>query len=69
MATSFTAEDITRMERAITNATRSVTFSDGRRIDFSTFEEMVNRLNFMKQELGLEGGRQRLLAKFRKGVN
>lgn len=68
MATNFTEDDLKRLDRAISQGVRSVTFADGRRIDFSTFEEMVNRRNFVAQELGVAAGRQRILTEFKKGV-
>lgn len=67
--TNFTQDDLQRLDRAIKQGVRSVTFADGRKIDFSTFEEMVARRNFIAQQLGEDAGRQRLLARFRKGVS
>lgn len=68
MATSFTQTDLDRLERAIAQGVRAVTFEDGRQIQFSTFEEMVSRWQFIAKELGLDAGRQRILTRFQKGV-
>lgn len=68
MATSFTEVDLERLERAIAQGVRSVTFEDGRQIEFSTFEEMVSRWQFIAKELGQDAGRQRILSRFQKGV-
>lgn len=65
---AFTQEDLDRLDRAITQGVRSITFADGRVIQYSTFQEMVDRRNFIAQCLGLEAGRQRLLTRFKKGV-
>ena len=66
--TSFTKEDLKRLERAMSQGLRSVTFADGRRIEFSTFQEMVGRWNFIAQQLGCEAGREQLVSRFKKGV-
>lgn len=65
---TFTFEDLQRIDKAIAQGVLSVGFADGRRVEFSTFQELVNRRNFIARMLGLEGGRQRLLAEYRKGV-
>jgi hypothetical protein len=64
----FTQDDLDRIKKAIAQGVLSVTFSDGRSVTFSTFEELVSRYHFIAQDLGLEAGRQRLLGEFRKGV-
>lgn len=66
--TTFTVDDLHRLERAIVAGSRSVTFSDGRRVEFSSLDELVRRWNLIAQALGYEGGRRRMLAEFRKGV-
>lgn len=65
---TFTFEDLQRIDKAIAQGVLSVTFADGRKVEFSTFQELVSRRNFIARMLGLEGGRQRLLAEYRKGV-
>lgn len=66
--TSFTVEDLTRIERAIVQGTRAVTFSDGRRVEYGTIEELVQRYHLVAKALGHETGRQRMFTEFRKGV-
>lgn len=48
--------------------TRAVTFSDGRRVEYGTIEELVQRYHLIAKALGHETGRQRLFTEFRKGV-
>lgn len=69
MATNYTAADLATIDRAISQNVREVTFADGRNVVFSTFEELVNRRNFIARQLGEEAGRQRLRMKFEKGVS
>lgn len=61
-------ENMERIEKALAQNVKSVTFADGRSVDFSTFEELVQRWHFWAQIAGEEGGRQRLLGEFTKGV-
>lgn len=68
MATNFTEEDERRLAKAITQGVLEVEFADSRRIRFSTFEELVSRWTFVRQQLGLEAGRERLVSEFKKGV-
>lgn len=69
MSSHLTQDDLDRLDRAIATGTRSVQFSDGRRLEFSTFQELVARREFVAQQLAQEGGRQRLFTKFKKGVS
>lgn len=69
VATNFTTDDLARIDKAIGQGVLSVKFADGRQVDFSTFQELVSRRNFIAQELGQTAGRQRLLAKFKKGLS
>jgi hypothetical protein len=68
LETSFTVEDLVRIERAIVQGTRSVTFSDGRRVEYSTVEELIQRWHLIAKQLGVDAGRKRMFAEFRKGV-
>lgn len=68
MPTNFTQADLERLDRAIATGTMVVEFSDGRRIEFSTFDELVQRRHFVERQLAQEAGRQRLYTKYRKGV-
>lgn len=69
MATNYTDEDLARLDKAIAQGVLSVDFSDGRKVTFSTFEELVSRRNFVARQLGLDAGRQRMFTEFRKGVS
>jgi hypothetical protein len=67
---AYTQTDVERLEKAIAQGVMTVSFSDGRSVTFSSFAELTARLNFVKQQLGeSNAGRQRLLAKYRKGVS
>lgn len=65
---NFTRADLERIDKAIAQGVLEVTFADGRKVRFSTFQELVQRRNFVARKLGEEGGRQRLFSEFRKGV-
>lgn len=65
---NFTRADLERIDKAIAQGVLAVTFADGRKVEFSTFAELVQRRHFIAQMLGKEGGRQRLFSEFRKGV-
>lgn len=66
---NFTSQDLVRLDKAIAQGVMSVTFSDGRTVQFSTFAELTARRNFVAQQLGLEAGRQRMFGEFKKGVS
>ncbi|HSH45103.1 MAG TPA: hypothetical protein VK966_04575 [Longimicrobiales bacterium] len=66
---NFTSDDLERIDKAIAQGVLSVTFSDGRAVTFSTFDELIARRNFVARQLGQDAGRQRLYSKFRKGVS
>ena len=57
------------LEEALAQGVLSVTFSDGRAVTFSSFEELVQRWHFWARLAGAESGRQRLLGEFKKGVS
>lgn len=65
---NFTESDLAKLDRAIKQGVMSVTFSDGRRVEFSTFSELTARRNFVAQSLGKDAGRQRMFGEFKKGV-
>lgn len=69
MAPNFTESDLARLDRAIAQGVLRVRFSDDREVEFSTFQELVARRNFVAQQLSKDGGRQRLFTKFKKGVS
>lgn len=64
----YTEADLQALADAIKQNAQEVTFADGRKVKFSTYEELVSRFNFVARMLGHEVGRQRLLAEYRKGV-
>jgi hypothetical protein len=67
---AYTQTDVDRLETAIAQGVMSVTFSDGRSVTFSSFEELSARLDFVKRQMGVaHTGTQRLLARYRKGVS
>lgn len=68
MRTNFTQADLRRIDHAISQGVLEVEFADGRRVKFSTFDELIARRNFIVQQLGEAAGRQRLKARFTKGV-
>lgn len=65
---NFTAEDLKRIDQAIAQGVLEVSFADGRKVRFSTFEELVQRRAFIARQLGETSGRQRLFAQFTRGV-
>jgi len=69
VSTNFTSADLARLDKAIAQGVMEVTFSDGRSVTFSTFQELVARRNFVARQLGEESGRQRLFSEFKKGVS
>lgn len=68
MSTNFTSSDLERIDSAIAQGVLEVEFTDGRRVRFSTFDELIARRNFIVQQLGQTAGRQRLYSEFSKGV-
>lgn len=67
---AYTSDDIERLEKAIAQGVMSVTFSDGRSVTFSSFDELSARLAFVRQQMSVaNSGRQRLLGEYRKGVS
>lgn len=66
---AYTQDDVDRLEKAIAQGVMTVTFSDGRSVTFSSFEELSARLAFVRGQMGTaNAGRQRLLGAYRKGV-
>lgn len=69
MATVADAKlNVEAIEEAMAHGVRIVEFADGRRVEFSSFEELQQRWQFWRMQAGLEAGRQRLLAEFKRGV-
>jgi hypothetical protein len=68
VATTFVSADLDELDRAIAQRVLSVSFSDGRSVTFSTFDELVKRRNYISKVLGNSAGRQRLKAEFTKGT-
>lgn len=66
---AFTQDDLDRIEEAMAQGVLEVSFSDGRSVTFSSFQELMARWHFIAKKLGKESGRQRLLAKYKKGVS
>lgn len=56
------------LEEALAQGVLEVAFADGRKVRFSSFEELVNRYNFWAKRAGEDAGRQRMFAEYRKGV-
>lgn len=65
---SFTQNDLDRIDRAIAQGVLTVTFSDGRSVTFSSFEELSARRAFIAKELDGTPGRQRMVGEYKKGV-
>lgn len=63
-----TQDDLDKLEAAVARGSRRVTFSDGRQVEFVSFEELVNRINYIKQQLGQATSERRNVARFTKGV-
>jgi hypothetical protein len=66
---AFSADDLTRIEKAMAQGVLTVTMSDGRSVTFSSFQELHDRYAFIKRSIAGEQGRQRMFARFRKGVS
>jgi len=56
------------MDAAIAQGVRKVKFTDGREVEYSTFQELVQRRNFIAKELGTSTAKAVLRAKFSKGL-
>lgn len=67
MSTNFTAEDLKRIDQAIAQGVLEVSFADGRKVRFSTFDELVQRRHFIARQLGETAGRQRIFSHFTRG--
>lgn len=68
MTSNFTSDDLARMDSAIAQGVRKVTFADGRTVEYSTFQELVARRNFIEKSIGTNVARTTYRAKFTKGV-
>jgi hypothetical protein len=63
-----TQTDLERLERALAQGNKSVTFADGRRVDFQSFDELIRRIQYVRQSLGQQDAESRRLAEYTKGV-
>ena len=64
----MTQSDLDRLERALAQGATRVTFSDGRTVEFHSFEELSKRIEYVRKALGQEAASQIILTKFSKGV-
>jgi hypothetical protein len=64
----MTQSDLDRLEKALAQGVMRVTFSDGRTVEFHTFEELVQRIEYVRKTLGQEGASRIIQTKFGKGV-
>lgn len=69
MATNFTQDDLARLDEAISQNVREVQYADGRRVHFSSWEDLIKRRNFVARQVGENAGRQRMRTKVTKGVS
>lgn len=65
----YTQADLDVLLGARLNAERSVTFSDGRRVDFVSDEELSRKIEAVRRELEGAATTTRLTTEFTKGVN
>lgn len=65
---AFTQDDLDRLDKAIAQGVLSLSFADGRSVTFSSFKELIERRNFVAQQLGQTAGRQRIFTEYTKGV-
>lgn len=66
---AYSQDDLDRLEQAIAQGVLTVSFSDGRSVTFSTYEELAARWQFVAKRLGKDAGRRRMLAEYKKGVS
>lgn len=64
----MTQSDLDKLERALANGTKRVTFADGRTVEFQSFDELVQRIEYVRRTLGQETASRTILSKFSKGV-
>lgn len=67
MATSWTIEDIYKLEAAIAKGVRKVQYQD-KMVEYNSIDDMLKALNLMKKELGLTKKSSRVYAEFKKGL-
>jgi len=65
---AYTQADLDRLKEAYIQEARSVTFADGREVKFESKEALLSVINYVKADLGLDAGRQRIRMKMEKGV-
>ena len=64
----MTQSDLEKLEKALANGTKRVTFSDGRTVEFHSFDELVQRIEYVRKSLGQDSASRTILSKFSKGV-
>jgi len=64
----MTQSDLDKLEKALANGTKRVTFADGRTVEFQSFDELVQRIEYVRKMLGQEGASRIIQTKFGKGV-
>lgn len=67
--TIYTQSDLDALEGAVLRKSRSVTFSDGRTVQFHSMEEIQKRIEYVRRQIEDTEGRQKLYAKFSKGLS
>lgn len=64
----MTQDDLDRLERALAQGVTRVTFADGRMVEYHTFEELTQRIEYVRRAIGQETASRTILSKFSKGV-
>jgi ribosome modulation factor len=63
-----TQADIDRLERALSRGVKRVTFSDGRTVEFNSFEEITKRITYLRQSLSQQSVDRKIKVKYTKGI-
>ena len=63
-----TQDDLDRLESALARRAKRVTFADGRTIEFHSFEELMKRISYVRQQLGQQSVDRKIKVKYTKGV-
>lgn len=64
----MTQSDLDRLEKALAQGVTRVTFADGRTVEYHTFAELTQRIEYVRKQLGQESASRVILSKFSKGV-
>lgn len=67
MATSWTIEDVYKLEAAIAKGVRKVQYQD-KMVEYNSIDDMLKALNVMKKQLGLTAKSGAKYAEFKKGL-